>query len=49
MNPDAHQPTPSHTRTLLSDLGLGLCIAVAVVLLLLFAGAEDQGFIYVDF
>ena len=49
MNPDAHQTTPSHARTLLSDLGLGLCIAVVVVLLLLFAGAEDQGFIYVDF
>jgi hypothetical protein len=36
-------------RGLLCDLGLGFCIATAVILLLLFAGAEDQGFIYVDF
>ncbi|MBP6608753.1 MAG: hypothetical protein KA258_04135 [Deltaproteobacteria bacterium] len=39
----------SPSRLLLCDLGLGLGIALAVVVLLLFAGTEDQGFIYVDF
>lgn len=36
-------------RQLLVDIALGACIACAVLLLLLFAGTEDQGFIYVDF
>ncbi len=36
-------------RRLLLDLALGFCIAAAVLVLLLFAGTEDQGFIYVDF
>ncbi|MFO0621514.1 MAG: hypothetical protein U0745_08970 [Polyangia bacterium] len=39
----------SVATALLADLGMGLGIAIVIVILLLCSGAEDQGFIYVDF
>lgn len=42
-------PLPARTVALVTDVGIGLGIALLIVTLLLFAGAEDQGFIYVDF
>jgi hypothetical protein len=47
MNPS--RAPKSVATALLADLGMGLGIAIVIVILLLCSGAEDQGFIYVDF
>jgi hypothetical protein len=47
MNPS--RVPKSVATALLADLGMGLGIAIVIVILLLCSGAEDQGFIYVDF
>lgn len=49
MNPASAPQSANATAAILTDAGIGLGIALLLALLLLFAGAEDQGFIYVDF